>query len=387
MTEPLRIAIPIHSFEPGGVERVALNLAERWQQTGHQVSIVLGRDEGSDRGRVSADLDYRILSSRVPTARFETLWMIWCFFLHLSRERVDVIFCPGNTYAIVCVAARLLLGERCPPIVSKVSNDLVRRDKSIFRRRVYQLWLRVQGMTLDRFAALAEPMHGEIVKSMSVGAHRVTTIHDPALTEARYDRLLAIPRIQRSRHRYRFLALSRLVPQKNLEVMLRAFAAGFRPGDELTIVGDGPERARLEALVRGLAIEEKVRFRGHVIDPDPYLRDADCLLLSSNYEGVPAVVLEAIAAGLQIVATDCSSSMKELAGRGVRAALVPVGDIDAMAREIAHADELPRPCPMQRAYSHRFTVEIAAGAYVTTMRRAIASARRMRVLMTSPTLR
>ena len=111
MTEPLRIAIPIHSFEPGGVERVALNLAERWQQTGHQVSIVLGRDEGSDRGRVSAHLDYRIVSSRVPTARFETLWMIWCFFLHLSRERVDVIFCPGNTYAIVCVAARLLLGR------------------------------------------------------------------------------------------------------------------------------------------------------------------------------------------------------------------------------------------------------------------------------------
>ena len=68
MTEPLRIAIPIHSFEPGGVERVALNLAERWQQTGHQVSIVLGRDEGSDRGRVSAHLDYRIVSSRVPVA-------------------------------------------------------------------------------------------------------------------------------------------------------------------------------------------------------------------------------------------------------------------------------------------------------------------------------
>lgn len=87
MTLPLRIAIPIHSFEPGGVERVALCLA------------------------------YRIRPCRVPTARFETLGMIWSFLLFLTRERVDVIFCPGNTYAVVYVALRLLLGDNCPPIV------------------------------------------------------------------------------------------------------------------------------------------------------------------------------------------------------------------------------------------------------------------------------
>ncbi|EIZ79306.1 hypothetical protein WSK_2152 [Novosphingobium sp. Rr 2-17] len=383
MTEPLRIAIPIHSFEPGGVERVALNLAEHWQQTGHDVVIVLGRDEGLDRGRLSGSLAYRLVPSRVPTAKFETLWMIWCFLRHLTRERTDVIFCPGNTYAVVCVAMRLLLGDRCPPIVSKVSNDLVRRDKSSLRRRVYRVWLRVQGMTVDRFVALAEPMHGEIVEAMSVGAHRVTTIHDPAMTRRRFDRLAAIPRHRTDRYGYRFLALSRLVPQKNLEVMLRAFAAGFRPGDELTIVGDGPERRKLETLARRLSIETHVRFLGHVTEPDPYLRDADCLLLSSNYEGVPAVMLEAIAAGLQILATDCSSSMQALAGRGTRATLVPVGDVDAMAQEIARADELPHLGPDQREYAARFTVEAAAGAYVATMRRAMASARHTQVLMAS----
>jgi glycosyltransferase involved in cell wall biosynthesis len=387
MTAPLRIAIPIHSFEPGGVERVALNLAEHWQQTGHQVMIVLGRDEGLDRGRASASLAYRIHPSRVPTARFETLWMIWSFFLSLSRERVDVIFCPGNTYAVVCVAMRLLLGDSCPPIVSKISNDLVRADKSAPRRWIYHIWLRVQGIVFDCFVALAEPMHGEIVDAMNVGAHRVTTIHDPAMTRARFDRLAAIPRLRVNRDSYRFLALSRLVPQKNLEVMLRAFASGFRPGDKLTIVGDGPDRVQLESLARRLAIEEQVRFVGHVTDPDPYLRNADCLLLSSNYEGVPAVVLEAIAAGLQIVATDCSSSMKMLAGHGARARLVPVRDIDTLAHEISRVDQLPRPGPAQRDYAARFTVEAAAGAYVAVMRRAVVSARQVRMFMASPTTR
>jgi glycosyltransferase involved in cell wall biosynthesis len=387
MTVPLRIAIPIHSFEPGGVERVALGLAEHWQQTGHQVMIVLGRDEGLDRGRASPSLAYRIRSSRVPTARFETLWMIWCFLLALSRERVDVIFCPGNTYAVVCFAMSLLLGERCPPIVCKISNDLVRRDTSPLHRVLYRGWLRAQGMVFDRFVALAEPMHDEIVDRLGVGAHRVVTIHDPAMTRQRFDGLAAIPRPGRSRHRYRFLALSRLVPQKNLEVMLRAFAAGFRPGDALTIVGDGPELVRLQTLARRLAVEDRVHFPGHVTDPDPYLRDADCLLLSSDYEGVPAAVLEAIAAGLQIVATDCSSSMDLLAGQGTRATLVPVRDIEALARAIAEADRLPRPDPAQRQYAARFTVESAAGAYVAAMRRAIVSARQIRMLTGVPTHR
>ncbi|WP_404478745.1 glycosyltransferase [Novosphingobium sp. BL-52-GroH] len=387
MTLPLRIAIPIHSFEPGGVERVALGLAEHWQQTGHEVTIVLGRDEGLDRGRASTGLAYRIRPCRVPTARFETLWMIWSFFLFLTRERVDVIFCPGNTYAVVCVALRLLLGDSCPPVVSKISNDLVRADKSALRRRIYHIWLRAQGMVFDRFVALAEPMHGEIVDAMGVGSHRVMTIHDPAMTRARFDRLAAIPRQRADRHRYRFLALARLVPQKNLELMLRAFAAGFRPGDELTVAGDGRERAQLESLAQRLAIEGQVRFVGHVTDPDPYLRDADCLLLSSNYEGVPAVVLEAIAAGLQIIATDCSSSMQALAGCGARATLVPVRDVDSLAHEISRVDQLPKPGPAQRHYAARFTVEAAAGAYVAVMRRAVASARQVRILMASSTAR
>lgn len=387
MTEPLRIAVPIHSFEPGGVERVALGLAERWQHAGHRVTVVLGRDEGLDRGRAWSGLGYRVRPSPVPTARFESLWLIWCFFLYLCRERVDVIFCPGNTYAIVCAAMRLLLGERCPPIVCKVSNDLVRRDQSLPGRRLYYLWLRVQGLLFERFIALAEPMHAEVVQGMGVGGHRVTTIHDPALSQARFEHLAGIPRRREGRHRYRFLALSRLVPQKNLDVMLRAFAAGFRPGDMLTIVGDGPERARLEELVRRLAIEAQVMFAGHVQDPDPYLEDADCLLLSSDYEGVPAAVLEGIAAGLRIIATNCCSSMEELSGRGLRARLVPVGDIDALAREMALVDQLPPPGPAQREYAARFTLESAAGAYLAAMRRAIAAARQVRVLMASPTLR
>ena len=99
----MRIAIPIHSFEPGGVERVALRLAEHWRDAGHEPVIILGRGRGACAGSVP-DLDYRVMREPFSTDGWETIWMIWSFFQFLLVEKVDAIFCPGNTYTVVCVA-------------------------------------------------------------------------------------------------------------------------------------------------------------------------------------------------------------------------------------------------------------------------------------------
>ncbi|TCM20896.1 glycosyltransferase involved in cell wall biosynthesis [Novosphingobium sp. PhB165] len=382
MTQPLRIVLPIHSFEPGGVERVALGLARHWQDLGHEVVVVLGRDEGLDRANAPRTLDYRIRPNRsplrFPTARLETLWMIWSLFHYLLRNRADVIFCPGNTYTIVCVMMKLLLRGRCPPVVVKVSNDLVRADKTAFRRRWYRCWLKINGLLLERFVGLAEPMFEEIVEGMGVGDHRVSTIHDPALDRARLERLLAIERERKQGQGHRFVAVGRLAAQKNLPLLLMAFAEGFRPGDRLTIVGEGCGRAALERQVRQLALQNHVTFAGHVACPDPFLCDADCLILSSNYEGVPAVVIEAIAAGLPVIATDCCSSMKSLLGHGTRGVIVPVGDAPGLAAAIAGCAALPKLCAVERGYAAHFTLERAAAAYLATMREAIAQGREAR---------
>ena len=177
----MRIAIPIHSFEPGGVERVALRLAARWQASGHSVVIVLGRHEGCCADEAPA-LDYRSIAEPVPTARWETIWMIWSLFRFLTKERVDVLFCPGNTYTIVCVAMRVLLGDRFPPVVVKISNDLERQDLAKPFRLFYRAWLRVQGRLLDHFVALAEPMRPELIRSLGIAEDKVSVIADPALS-------------------------------------------------------------------------------------------------------------------------------------------------------------------------------------------------------------
>ncbi len=334
MNRPIRIAVPIHSFEPGGVERVALNLAEAWQEAGAEVTIILGRGDGA-MARSAPKLAYQMSSSPISTASFETMWMIAQLWRHLRANKSDILFCPGNTYGIVAVAMRLLLGAECPPVVAKISNDLARKDMPRLFRPAYRFWLRLQGRQFDKIVGMAEPMRAEIRDAMRVRGSDITVINDPSLTLAQYNRLSYSPRRQARAAPSKMLAIGRLTSQKNFPLMIRAFAETASSTSSLTILGEGPERSRLERLIYALGVERQVHLPGHIDDTAPWLQSCTAFLLSSDYEGVPAVIVEALAAGMPIIATDCSVSMKQLLGNGRFGALVAVGDRTAFAAAIA----------------------------------------------------
>ena len=367
---PLRVLTFLHSFEPGGVERVALRLHRAWLAQGVDARLVLGRRDGAMRAEWPG-LDAEVLDSHgVPTAAWETLWMMLRLPGSIRRHRPDVLFCAGNSYTVVSVAMRLVLGKRCPPILAKISNDLTRSDLPAPARPFYRLWLRIQGRLLDRIVGMAEPMRAELETLMRVPAGKVAIIDDPALEEAQIAHLEALPRPPRERTAgRRFLAIGRLAAQKNFPLLLQAFARMAREGDRLTILGEGGARKGLEALARTLRIADRVSLPGHVNPVSDALLAADALVMSSDYEGVPAVVPEALAAGLPVVATDCSVSMGDLLGHGRFGALVPVRDAPALAAAMDQVGSLPFDSAAARAQARRFTVEIAAQGYVVEMRR------------------
>ena len=207
-------------------------------------------------------------------------------------------------------------------------------------------------------------MSAEIETNMRVPRGRVEIVNDPALSEAELN-CLAVPSSKRGMGPgTRFIAVGRLVAQKNFDLLLQAFAAAKGPHDRLLVLGDGSERAELVQRARDLGIIRRVSFPGHVADISNDLRASDVLVLSSDYEGVPAVILEALAAGLAIVATDCSVSMAHLLDDGALGSLVPVRNCQALAEAMRHASAL-RPKVLQRQLqAARFTVECAASAYL-----------------------
>ena len=369
----------LHSFEPGGVERVAFRLASAWAAAGCDVRIVMGRPGGAleiERPD-GVELLFPARVSRLAP-RMESLWLVPHLVAMVRRHRPDVLFCAGNTYAIVAVLARMLLGRDCPPIVAKVSNSLDRPDFAPPMRGLYRFWLWVQTLFIDRFVGLAEAMRPEMAASLGVGPERLAVVYDPALSRADIARAAELAASAPRSGGRLFLGVGRLVAQKNFALLIAAFARIAGEGDRLAIVGDGPERARLQRLAAQLRVADRVDLPGHVADVVPWLARADVFVLSSLYEGVPAAVLEALAVGVPIVATDCCVSMGELLGGGALGRLAPSGDVASLA---ASMDEATGAAPVaaMRAQAERFTVERSGSRYLVVMDQAVADHRRAQV--------
>ena len=164
-----------------------------------------------------------------------------------------------------------------------------------------------------------------------------------------------------------FLGVGRLNPQKDFGLLIRAFASCAQPEDRLVILGEGPERRRLADLAQILGVADQVELVGHVPDTSGWLRRADVFVLSSKYEGVPAVVIEALAVATPIVATDCCVSMADLLEHGRLGQLTPPGDVAALAQAMQQAPLRPRETEAMQAMAGRFTIERSGQAYLSLM--------------------
>ena len=134
------------------------------------------------------------------------------------------------------------------------------------------------------------------------------------------------------------------------------------------MLGEGPERPRLERLIGELGLADLVALPGFVENPLAYMAKADVLALSSRVEGMPTVIIEALACGTPIVATDCPHGPAELLGDGAYGRLVPVGDAGALGEALAATLSEPRDPERQRRRAAEFAVDRAVERYVQLIR-------------------
>lgn len=371
---PPHILVFLHAPGPGGVERIALRLIKGWRLDGMDVRLMLGNPAGPmQHDLVPGTAIQYIPSWPLIGRRLASLRLVIATSRAIDTHRPDILFCAGNVYAIVAVLLKLRHGRRCPLILAKISNDLMRSDMPGIMRPFYGLWLRIQGKAIDHFAALSDPMAREVAARMGVDRVRVHVVPNPVLTLADLDAAAQSPPSltpQRGRH---FVAVGRLEQQKNYPLMLRAFAAGSRPDDTLTIFGEGRARSRLDRLADRLGIAAKVRFAGFSADIRRQLPLYDVLLLSSRYEGQPGVVVEALAYSLPIIATRCCASMSPLLDDGALGTLIDGGDEAAFADAIRTAHRNMQDRPRAREKAAAFTIERAVPAYSALFRHMLAT--------------
>jgi glycosyltransferase involved in cell wall biosynthesis len=316
------ILLFIEGLSGGGVERIALRLAAGWIAADRRVTILTG-----DRaGPLAAEIPAGARLVDLGTPHYGALML--ATVRAIGRIAPDIVFCPGNYYTAIAAAARLALGRRCPPIIAKISNGFARADFIAPAQAGYRAWLRLHPRFIDRFVALSDGLRDEAIAIAGIAPARIVTIANPAAPP---------PPLTHGPRAPLILAVGRLVAQKRFERLIEAFAHLPRGlGARLVLLGEGPERARLTAAAVRAGVAGRVHLPGHVADPLPWMARARVVALSSDYEGLPNVLAEALAVGTPVVTTACSAGIADLVHDPRLGSIVPIGDSAAMATALGH---------------------------------------------------
>ena len=338
-----RVAIFTANMDGGGAERAMLKLAGGIADHGYDVDLVLSRAEGHylqevpDSVRI-VDLHARRVLSSIPG-----------LVRYLRRERPNAMLTSMNYVNIVGIWARTLARVDTRLIVNE-QNALSleaahspRRRHRLMPRLIKRFYPWADGVT-----SVARGTADDLVSTAGVSPNLIEVVHNPIVTTELRELVaepLGHPWFGRGQVPV-VLGVGRLAPQKDFGTLIRAFARVIaRRPCRLMILGDGPERASLEMLVAERGLTGSVDLPGWISNPYPYMAHAGVFVLSSRWEGLPSVLIEALFCEVPVVATDCLSGPREILEGGRYGALVPVGDEEALAAaiEMALAGELMPP--------------------------------------------
>jgi N-acetylgalactosamine-N,N'-diacetylbacillosaminyl-diphospho-undecaprenol 4-alpha-N-acetylgalactosaminyltransferase len=378
MTVRRNIAFVINSLVGGGAERIMCLVAGaiRARYPEHAYSMVLLDDE--PRAYAPPDgmtvVDLRVNGGALRSAR--------ALIGHFRAARPDVTLSFLTRSNVASVVSGRLLGHRT--VISErvnTTSHLGSGPAGIVARAT----VRLAYPHADQVVAPSEGVADELVARYGVRRERLSVVPNPVdvdgiAEQAREEPAIGIPA--------RFIcAVGRLMPNKNHAMLIEAYAAA-RPDADLVILGDGPLRAELSARATALGVADRVHLPGFVANPHAVLARAAFYVSASNSEGFPNSLVEAMAIGLPVVATNCLSGPSEVlaerprdAIRGVVEAqhgiLVPTGDVDALAGVIAR---LAADAPMRtrygaaaRARAGSFGIERTVDGFWAAIERALAA--------------
>ena len=298
-----RILICIHDFPMGGTERIAIGLAEAWVEAGREVILLCGTEDGPQRASVDSRIRVVPLDPPIPRGLFSRLKLGRAMGRRLTALAPDVIFLPGNFHLFL--ANNLRAADPHPAIVLKISNPPVPGGfggpvaRAIFRHFV-------------RGADALAPMNDGLMLALRrmLPDKIIATRHDPIYVSSEHH---PVRPARADGAPLNILWAGRLEPQKDVPLALATLKALLQQAPaHLTLLGDGGQHPATVRQVTALGLQPYVTLAGHVPSIEPFMATADALLITSHYEGGPAVAVEALAHGVPVVSTDCSSFLHDI---------------------------------------------------------------------------
>ncbi len=362
---PSTIAVFIPSLRGGGVERNMLNLTRGMADAGYAVDLVLVSAEGpflkmvDERVRVVDLKSARVISALPKLIRY------------LKDARPEALLSGMGHANIIAVIARRLAGAHCRLVVSEhtmisvfagVAGTPLTKTIPVLSRWFYP--------RADGVVAVSEDVGRDLRKASGLPGDLITVIPNPVVTPDLVEELA-----RRANHHFFdagsppvILGVGRLSPEKGFDVLIRAFGLLLETTDaRLLIVGEGEERPGLEALAAELQLSDKVELPGFVDSVPSYISQAAVVVMPSRIEGFGNALVEAMAGGIPVVATDCPGGPSDILDQGKYGPLVPSDDPGALAAGIEKAMGDPIPADVLKTRAAEYTLDRVVVRYLEVL--------------------
>ena len=399
----MHVAFVIDHLGGYGAEQVVYRLVHGLSERGHKVDVILLQPiihrrlprnvrvflQGGEPDRLTEERSAHVLDRAIrlrPRSRtFEWAhrafaWVQAANALHWNlrffpsirlvrqaRAMASYLEVEGPDYVLpnivrsiwVTFLGRRMAGEHVP-IVPIVHGDV--------RCLSYRSRLRLQNLFPDaaHFVGVSRGVSDSLATSFGIPRESITTIYNPVVTPDLHAKAAEQPDHLWLRHDGApvVLAAGSLEEVKDYPTLIRAFArlAARRPC-RLVILGEGSKRKEIEGLVEESRLTDRVSLPGWVENPFAFMARASLFALSSRWEGLPTVLVEALACGCPCVSTDCPSGPAEILLNGDLGPLVPVGDDAALAEAMERVLERPPDKRVLRQRAMDFSAERALDDY------------------------
>jgi glycosyltransferase involved in cell wall biosynthesis len=398
-----RVALLLPSLVAGGAEVCTLRTADGLLRKGFRVDLVLCERTGPLIERVPPDVRVielgaaPMLLARAQAlaadpagfrAMLAPILLAWQppqrlpylpkLVRYLQTERPDALFSAITGANLLALWARRLAGVETRVVISERNTVTAKVESSRqWRNRHLPRLLGHSYRMADGIVAVSNGVADDLAARTGIPRGRITTVYNPVVTpelSALANQPVAHPWCQPGAPPV-VLGVGSLTPRKDFPTLIRAFARVRAARDcRLVILGEAAspsktaeQQTELKALARSLGVADDVDLQGYVANPFAYMARAAVFVLSSVHEGLPGVLIQALACGCPAVSTDCPYGPAEILADGRFGPLVPVGDDAAMAAAILATFDRPIAAERLREHADMFSVEHAVDRYIDLM--------------------
>ena len=307
-----KIILTLHMLGQGGTDRVACLLASGFANAGYDTTLLIFCDGGKAmktlRALICGDVKLVFLGHSSGSRPKDLARNLRGCVRFLASARPDYVLSTGNNMNWMTALAVQLSGIDTK-LVMKTTNPIIRAKDGRIKRVIRKLGYRIAFHQADMVLPLSDAERTQLIDAFPASTSKFRTVINPYVTPQMLERTDMPPACPDAKI---ILGAGRFQAQKRFDRLIRAFARVEDPAAKLVILGDGPGKSACEALIGELGIADRVLLPSFVSDIAAWYQSARVFVLSSDYEGLPAVVLEALAGNCPVLSTDCFPAAREI---------------------------------------------------------------------------